>query len=104
MESTMSSKPEDPKEPDVKRDDSGRFAKRHKKLGGRKLGTPNRSTVVLEALFYGLGETPAARRAFVRQIAEKDPRTAARLLCRILPKIVMPRDFYKTGEFELESR
>jgi hypothetical protein len=91
----MSSEPSDPTESEserpVKREQDGRFAKGHRKLGGRKLGTPNVSTEVLEALIHGIGETEEELAAYVKRVADKDPRTAVKLLCRLLPKITLHR-------------
>lgn len=66
------------------RDNRGRFAKGHKKRGGRTHGTRNELTMVFETL-AALGDREAMR-AYVKRIAEEKPTLMVKLLAKILRK------------------
>ena len=59
------------------------FKNRHKKIGGRKKGTPNLMDAILETAAQ-LGGEELVR--FLREIARNHPREFLKLLGRVLPK------------------
>lgn len=70
---------------------NGRFRKGHKKIGGRKKGTPNQSTSDIKeaalAAFTELGADGHGKdglQGYFKRIGRKDVRTAAMLLRAIL--------------------
>ncbi len=89
---------------------NGRFRKGHKKIGGRKKGTPNQSTSDIKeaalAAFTELGADGHGKdglKGYFKRIGRKDVRTAAMLLRAILPMQVnlgKPEEpkIYKTAE------
>ena len=58
--------------------------KKRTKTGGRKKGTPNKTTVELKAAVMHAFETVGGE-SYLVHVAETDPRTFCSLLARVLP-------------------
>lgn len=70
----------------------GIFARGHKKVGGRKKGTPNRTTAILKdvvlAAATSVGEDGRGRgglEGYLRHIARREPKSFVTLLARVIP-------------------
>ena len=64
--------------------DDGKFEKGRKKTGGRKRGTPNKSTAALkEAVLKAFDEVGGVE--YLVRLANDDPRTFCSLLGRVIP-------------------
>jgi hypothetical protein len=68
------------------RDALGRFKKGHRKLGGRKLGTPNGATQVLREanLLAAIGDKDELV-AYLTNVAGNNPRIFSKLMAKSLP-------------------
>src|SRR5262245_48088797 len=67
------------------------FAKGHAKVGGRKMGQPNKTTKCLKEMILGALRAKDGQ-SYLEKVAETDPRTFCALLGRVLPLTIAGDD------------